>query len=328
MQPFLQGKGDSFMGRRLCHPRMRLALSAIRWRYLFGSVVVVLLSGVGLASGSSLAAPGTLERAGALATLLTPTPVHTSTPIPLCGPGSNYSITSSLGDVVPGTTLVPNSQCEDCVLVLNLPFGYSLYDTSYNNVFLSVNGNLQFNTNYPTSTNACLPAAGFPRIIVAHWDDLSTVGAGLGIYTSTSGTAPNRIFNIEWRATYAGTGGIINFGVRLYEGQRKFDVIFNHVDQGGSGATVGVQEGPIGLYTQYECNTTGSLYSGLLLTFVQPICDTPTPTYTSTRTFTPTPPAPTFHGHPAQPPRPRLCARPALASEPSLLRTLLLFRVV
>ena len=40
-----------------------------------------------------------------------------------------------------------------------------------------------------------------------------------GIFTSISGTAPNRIFNIEWRAQFfPGVGGA-NFELRLDRGK-------------------------------------------------------------------------------------------------------------
>src|SRR5439155_9081841 len=107
-------------------------------------------------------------------------------------------------------------------------------------------------------------------------------------YTSVSGSAPNRIFNIEWRATYAGAGGSANFEARLYEGQNRFDLVYGAVDQGGSGATVGVQRDPISLYTQFECNTPNSLQPGLQLAFTQPVCGTPAPTNTPTSSNTPT----------------------------------------
>src|SRR5207248_4980534 len=121
---------------------------------------------------------------------------------------------------------------------------------------------------------------------------------GCGIFTSVSGVAPNRIFNIEWRAVYFGnTAQALNFEVRLYEGQSKFDLIYGAVDQTGTSATVGVQNTGGGQFTQFECNT-GGLTSGLQLTFTQPPCGTVTPaptgtpptnTRTPTFTITPTP---------------------------------------
>src|SRR5205823_5119500 len=76
--------------------------------------------------------------------------------------------------------------------------------------------------------NACLPTATLSNAILPYWDDLRTdqVGAGCsaftggcGIFTSTTGAAPNRIFNIEWRAVYySSPASALDFEVRLYEG--------------------------------------------------------------------------------------------------------------
>ena len=73
---------------------------------------------------------------------------------------------------------------------------------------------------------SCLPWATHDYSIYPYWDDLYLVNSGFGIFTSTSGTAPNRIFNIEWRSQYFPGSGSANFEVRLYEGQGRFDVIY------------------------------------------------------------------------------------------------------
>src|SRR5436189_4664502 len=105
-----------------------------------------------------------------------------------------------------------------------------------------------------------------------------------------SGSAPNRIFNIEWRACLynAGVcGGDVGFEARLYEGQNKFDFIYGTtVSNSGTGATVGVQQGTGTSTTTFECNT-GGLNPGLLVSFSQPPCISPTPTATGP-TATPT----------------------------------------
>ena len=56
------------------------------------------------------------------------------------------------------------------------------------------------------------------------------MGTSYGIFTSISGTAPNRIFNIEWRAAYYNSADqTVNFEVRLYEGQTAFDVVYGTI---------------------------------------------------------------------------------------------------
>ena len=69
-------------------------------------------------------------------------------------------------------------------------------------VNLSSNGNAQLTTTDPDFSNICVPWTAHNYAILPHWDDLYTLNAGFGIFTSVCGTAPNRIFNIEWRAQY------------------------------------------------------------------------------------------------------------------------------
>src|SRR5204862_3569656 len=111
----------------------------------------------------------------------------------------------------------------------------------------------QFSSSATTFNNVCpLPWNGGTDVIMGHWDDLLMTSActsfgGCGIYTSTSGISPNRIFNIEWRSCLYNSGncgGDVNFEIRLYEGtSSRFDLVYGTVTNGGSGASVGVQKG-------------------------------------------------------------------------------------
>ena len=197
------------------------------------------------------------------------------------------------GTIVPGTTDIGN-HIDDGTTAITLPFSYQLYGQTFTGANISSNGNLQFVSNSTLLTNACpLPSATFNMPIMPHWDDLRTDqigtgctaygGVGCGVFTSISGTAPNRIFNIEWRTVYFGANTTrANFELRLYEGQNRFDLVYGEVAQTGSSATVGVQQGTGAQFTQYECNTAGTVTSGLQLVFTEPPCGTPTPTPTAT----------------------------------------------
>src|SRR5205807_7544266 len=133
-----------------------------------------------------------------------------------------------------------------------------------------------------------------------YWDDLRTDGAGGGIFTSVTGIAPNRIFNIEWRACYYGfsCGSVTtDFEARLYEGQDKFELVYGNTTQNGVSATTGVQRGNGTSYTLYSCNVA-TLQSGLKVTYRPFACGentftttvSPTPTNTFPPTIPPTPP--------------------------------------
>ena len=56
------------------------------------------------------------------------------------------------------------------------------------------------------------------------------------------GTAPNRIFNIEWRAARLyNSNHVINSEARLYEAQPRVDLIYGVVSNNGWNASVGLQ---------------------------------------------------------------------------------------
>ena len=190
------------------------------------------------------------------------------------GAGDIYTISSSTGAVIVAGTADTGNHCDDCGTAITLPFPYTLYGQSYTNAIVSSNGNLEFGSANSSFVNACLPQSSFGPTIFAHWDDLYTSdsGSGQGIFTSMSGSAPNRVFNVEWRARFCCSGGApdLNFEIRLYEGQQRFDIIYGNVNGNGNGATVGVQAGT-NAFTSFECNA-GGLTNGLQVTFETVSC--------------------------------------------------------
>jgi hypothetical protein len=224
----------------------------------------------------------------------TPTSTPTGTSIPPCGSGSAYVITQSAGAIiVPGTSLVPGSQGDNVHANISLPFPFNLYGVPFLSVVATSNGTLQFAGAADDNANECLPSNLFDYTVLPYWDDLRTDGAGGGIFTSVAGTAPNRVFNIEWRAcvtTGAFCSGPNNasFEVRLFEGQDTFEVVYGSQIPSSVGATVGVQLYSGGSATQFLCNTPGVL-GDMKLTFTPLACGENTPTFTVTRTPTYTP---------------------------------------
>ena len=192
----------------------------------------------------------------------------------LPGQPPSYVLATMTGQTIdPGTTLVPGSQADDATVLITLPFSYQFYNQNFTTLRASTNGNLQFTSNNTAFTNACLPAGGLNNALLPFWDDLILTGGTNGIYTSVSGVAPNRIFNIEWRGTQFTGGGAVNFEVRLYEGQAKFDFIYGTVTGNGNTATVGVQRDTGSSFTQFSCNTA-SLSTGLKITGTLAPCTT------------------------------------------------------
>ena len=157
----------------------------------------------------------------------TPTATPTATPS-----GCNYTFTTGTDPIVPGTTDTGN-HIDDGDTFVALPFSFSLYDQTYNGVNVNSNGRLDFVCiNEPERLLVSLSARSRQSMLVCLHDLPAVVrlphrcvgegcanfAGGCGIFTSVSGTAPNRIFNIEWRAVYfADHNQTANFEVRLYE---------------------------------------------------------------------------------------------------------------
>jgi hypothetical protein len=226
------------------------------------------------------------------------TPTRTSTPTATPTACVGYTYSSSTCPIVPGTVDIGN-HCDACMTNIALPFTFALYGQSFNGANVASDGTLQFITAYLNPSTYCLPANMGPTIL-AHWDDLLTNCTGCGVFTSISGSAPNRIFNIEWRAALAVGGQSVNFEVRLYETLNNFSIVFGQIGGSGSGATVGVQNA-VGAFTQFSCNT--AIPDGTCLTFTLGGCTTPTntPTRTVTASTTVTPPPCTMNFSDVQP---------------------------
>ncbi len=198
--------------------------------------------------------------------------------LPACGLGADYVVSTSSDSLVPGTTDIGN-HCDDCRTTVALPFPVQFYGQTFTTASVSSNGLLRFGGLVSTSgTPTCLPAPGLTNTIAAHWDDLQTANPGggcpiCGIFATTTGTAPHRIFHLEWRATRAGVGGLVEFQVRFPEDGSAFDIVYGTVTNAGRGATVGVQRGTNSPVTQFGCAVT-TLQAGLKLTFQPRPCTT------------------------------------------------------
>ena len=194
------------------------------------------------------------------------------------------------------------NHCVWCDTVIPLPFPFVLHDQTFTAVNVTSSGRLDFVCmNEPAGyTETCLPAppnnCPYDYVIFALWAEWATLtypsgcstwANGCGIFTSISGTAPNRIFNIEWHVVYrqnvAQTG---NFEVRLSENDPtgRFDVIYGVISGITDFDSAGVQ-GLTEFFTRDFCSTpppqnTSRTYQ------LQP-CGTPRPTVT--HRFTPRP---------------------------------------
>jgi hypothetical protein len=246
----------------------------------------------------------------------TPTPTPTATPCP----GNQYAITAGTDTIVPGTTDT-GLHTDDGDTFVSFPSGFTfqLYDQTYNGVNVNTNGRLDFLcVNEPNGYQiGCIPPSdnqcSYDFTIFPVWNDYMTTlalagcagfpGGNCGIFTSVSGSAPNRIFNIEWRTVlYDGSAGqgTQNFEVRLYENggpdnNQRFDVIYGAISNAGADSpwmqwVAGVQgNSGAAFFSQDFCLAAADQPpQNVSRTYTLQGCGTPTPTPTATPTATPT----------------------------------------
>ena len=99
----------------------------------------------------------------------------------------------------------------------------------------------------------------------------ATWANGCGIFTSVTGSAPNRVFNIEWHALRFYDQSPVNFEVRLFENDlnQRFDIIYGTGTTITTSDTAGVQ-GPAGSYAQDFCNAVPPQNASR--TYMAPFC--------------------------------------------------------
>jgi hypothetical protein len=219
----------------------------------------------------------------------TSTATHTNTPTAtptVCTP--SYSWVAATGTIVPGVTDIGN-HTDDGITTINLPFPVAFYDQVYNSANLSSNGNVQFVGANDWYENDCLYSVVMGDYSIApYFDDLRTDRPNGGIFTLEQGSAPNRVFYIEWRTVYYSSEGEANFELVLYENGSQFEFIYGATGKGNTSSTVGVQKNA-GSFVQYACNGIGgTIGSGLRLVWTELTCPTATPTNTPTQTPTST----------------------------------------
>lgn len=185
--------------------------------------------------------------------------------------GVNYGFSSSTGAaIVPGVTDTGN-HTDDGSTVVTLPFFTKIYDQWFNTVAVGSNGHLTFGTVSNAFNPGCMPIPTATYAVFPYLTDQCTGACtgvtcpGCGIFTSTTGTAPHRIFNIEYRTAYYNSGGAgipLNYEVRLYEGLNRYEVIYGTVNPftppSARTLSVGTQLSQAsGDFTLVGCDATG-----------------------------------------------------------------------
>ncbi|MFJ8039719.1 S8 family serine peptidase [Kitasatospora sp. NPDC096147] len=180
-----------------------------------------------------------------------------------------YTCAATTGEWAGGTSklaLTGDTTAEQ----VQLPFPVALYGSVYTSAYLSSDGHVSFPASSTVYSNTALPSTTLPNAaLYPFWDDLY-LDAQSGVYTATTGTAPNRTFVIEWRgaAFYAARTTRLSFSVALGE-DGSFTYRYKDVGAApanGNGATIGLENSTGTDGFQYSFNTA-SVTEGLTLAF-------------------------------------------------------------
>jgi hypothetical protein len=143
---------------------------------------------------------------------------------------SSYTLALSGSTFMPAATDIGND-CDNCSTTITLPFPVTLYDQTFTTASAGSNGQLTFGTLFNNSGITCWPSTQGTYVLAPYWADQSTTCADCGIFTTTAGTAPNRVFYVEFRTQYFNQStDLLDYEIALHEnGDPPFRFIYSHV---------------------------------------------------------------------------------------------------
>ncbi|MBL6645177.1 MAG: HYR domain-containing protein [Flavobacteriales bacterium] len=183
-----------------------------------------------------------------------------------CGAAPKYGLTA-------GTLDANTSNCDDCTSLVPLGFDFTFYGETYNQVYISSNGLLQFES----SSSECCDGEAIPdsdyeaAIAVIHTDLDPDERDDANIYYQTLGTAPNREFVVSWSqvSNYEDNDIRHDGQAVLYEATGQVDIFSGYhaylPDDCDDPMTTGIsnQDGTLGMAPQQfveNCAERGNLY--------------------------------------------------------------------
>ena len=167
-----------------------------------------------------------------------------------------FSAVSGSYSAIAGTTItytdggfgVPTDEGYAAAIPIGFTFNYN--GINYTTVNVSTNGFISFGgftgVSYTNSLSGG-PTTGRP-ILAALWDDMDN--GGPSSYT-TSGTAPNRVFTVQWTGVYwnwSAAATSMSFQIKLYETTNVIEFVYQQLGgavedpagQGDLGASIGI----------------------------------------------------------------------------------------
>ncbi|MFY8033651.1 MAG: hypothetical protein ACOVMN_03970, partial [Flexibacteraceae bacterium] len=222
-----------------------------------------------------------------------------------------YSFTQTNAPFVPldatATTQRTGGNVDDFPSIngIALPFTFVFAETSHTTVSINNNGAVFFGATAPTTFNDFTTANPNTQFIMGLATDLSSGTAGT-IKTNTLGTAPNRVFVVEYLnyVRLTPTTSQINFQILLFEGSNRIEIHYGPNNNGGTGglnanqlgAMVGLRNNAVtDFFTRTATGTGNTVWENTTVSAAAldrvPFIDGTQPNSGLKYIFTPVPPA-------------------------------------
>ena len=210
----------------------------------------------------------------------------------------NYLLSTTVASMVSITGGSAGPAGDDEHMDVNIGFSFNYAGADFTQVRLNTNGWVSLNLSgidLTSNANVWMFTTANPvNVLAPWWDDLKADGSS-DISYLTSGSAPNRVFTVEWNnmLTYnTGSAARISFQVKLYETSNKIEFCYGSVAAGNhsalESASIGIK-GPLGGEGDFMEATSGTSYRAV--TNLRSDTDWPSVNYL----FTPPPDTVTFY---------------------------------
>jgi hypothetical protein len=196
--------------------------------------------------------------------------LETATPLATVTNTATWTAFSSLAGYVVDDTIAYDFQDisttgtvftlpDDGVLSVPIGFSFEFFGTAYTSFFVSSNGFMSVaDQGSGCCTGQALPDPTTPNgVIAGWWEDLDPAEAGSGLYYQTLGTAPNRVFIVQFsNVQHYPSGNAVTMQYKLFETSNDIEVHYQAAPSDGGTHSAGIenQDGTIGV--QYFRGTT------------------------------------------------------------------------
>ncbi len=147
-------------------------------------------------------------------------------------------------------TTIPGA--DDGTSTIPLPFPFDFFGNTFNgNLTVNLNGWVSFDAIAPGNTfnNVTFPNAAYTNTIAMNWTDIASHNGGI-VRHGTNGTAPNRIFILEYVNVpfFSGTGTTTT-QLQLHEGTNEIRIVTTNFNPSTGTNTMGLNQNGTTAYT-------------------------------------------------------------------------------